>query len=171
MFYITGMVVENARTVAYSLYDVDSKKSIIVSSKSVKRMLKDEEEIVGFALYTDYRGKKYVRKNKRYMWRNLPEINGKGIPEKEEDKDILILIGSNGFKEVKQFVLVNSVGEMVICNMKELQERIKSNKIVGAVVNSLDRILFGNELELDDKWIEEAGFERDCNDMWKKKEA
>lgn len=171
MYFITGSIYENGKLAAYGLYNVEKKKAVIMSKKSVKKIVMAGEEVVGFIKYdNNITGLPYVRKHRGYMWKNLPELNGKGKPEQEEYLHNKVLIGTNGFKEVRQFVTVNSTGEVMVYGLEDFKEELRGNRITGAVLAEDGRILSRARNEISDKWLKDSGFKRDDNLIWKKEQ-
>ena len=172
MYFITGSIYENGKLAAYGLYNVKEKKAIIMSKRSVKESVLAGEEVVGFVRYENtINGLGYVRKHRGYMWKNLPELNGKGVPEQEEYIHNKVLIGTNGFKEVRQFVTVNSIGEIKVYSAKDFKEELKNDRITGAVLAEDGRILSKVRNEISDQWLKDSGFKRDDDLVWIKEQA
>lgn len=171
MYFITGRIVENGKLTAYGLYDLNERKATLMSKKSIKNLVVAGREVVGFERYENtFTGLAYARKNRGYMWKNLPDLNGKGEPEKPEDKHNKVLIGTNGFKELREFVTVNSTGEVNVYTSEEFKAELSKDCITGAVLAEDGRILSQVKNEITDKWLKEAGFERGKDKVWFKKE-
>lgn len=169
MYFITGKITENEKELAYGLYDTNTQRAMIMSKKATRQLVSAENEVLGFERFFNVsQGKVYVRKNKEFMWKGLPELNGKGEPENVEDKKMQVLIGSNGFKEVKSYITVNSVGEVRIYTKADMKKELIEGNIIGAALASNEQVMTYVNEEISDEWILKLGYKRNEIGLWAK---
>lgn len=169
MYIVVGKITENRRDKAYAVFGIREKKVCIITRKEVKRMLNADYDFFGMELRVNNNCGYNIHKNRSYYWKRIPEITGKGEPEKEEDKDIKILIGTNGYKEVRHYIVVSPAGKIELLTKEAIKQEIKKDNIIGATYSEDDRILAYINNEISDEWLEELGYEKDEEMMWHKK--
>ena len=167
MYVITGKILEDSKVVAYGVYDTDRKKAMIMAKEQVNNIVAHGITVIGFeCVYTTARGSYFVRKSKNFMWRELPELNGKGEPL---DKEKEILLGVNGYKEMKSYVTVNSLGGVRVYSKDEIIDKLSNdNNIIGAVLASDNRIIPMIKNTINDIWLIDCGFERGEGLYWQR---
>lgn len=170
MYIITGKITENGRDRAYTVYGIKEQRACFMSRKDVKSMLIRDEKFYGLEMNVNAYGNDNIHKTKTSIfWSRIPEMNGKCEPENPKDKDLKVLIGTNGYKEVRHFITANTLGQVFIYNKEEIQEEIRKGNIIGAINADDGRVIVYIKNELSDKWVANLGYERDENSMWRKK--
>ena len=167
MYIVTGKLLEDSKEVAYGVYDTDKKKAMLMAKEQVKNLVAHGITVIGFEhVYTPSRGSYFVRKSKNIMWKEIPELNGKGQPV---GKPMEILLGVNGYKEMKSFVTVNSLGGVKVYSKDEMVKKMaKDNNIIGAVLASDERIIPMIKNTVNDIWLIDCGFERGEGLYWQR---
>lgn len=173
MNIIVGKITEDSKDRAYMLFSVKEQKRRIMTREAVREALIKGEKILGFELNCNTYGRYNLRKSKSYIWKNMPELNGKGQPETDADGAVEIFIGTNGFKEVKVYVTVNSNGDIRIYSRDNFISRIEKagDTVIGAGLqdteDSKELNLYIKNM-LTDTWMEQLGFKRDEDFNWTK---
>lgn len=171
MYIVLGKITENGRDKAYTVYGINEQKACFLPRKEVKNMLINEKKFYGLEMNLNAYGNDNVHKTKTSIfWNRIPEMNGKCEPEDPKDKDLKVVLGTNGYKEVRHFITANTLGQITIYNKEEIQEEIRKNNIIGAINAEDGRVLVYIKNELSDKWVENLGYEKDKDAMWHKKE-
>ena len=171
MYFITGKLTENGKETAYSVYDTDKQRSIITGKKPIRQLVENGVNVYGFErFFNGTCGKFSVRKNREFLWKQIPELSGIGVPENPEDSDLQVLIGSNGFKEVKHYVTVNSIGIVKVYSKAEVKKEVASGNVIGMILDG-DRIIPLVTEEITDEWLKSLGYERNDSKQWRRREG
>lgn len=167
MYIITGKITEEGKDVGYSVYGLNEQRSCILTKKEVRNMLINKQTVFGMSIGEHFSSTRYTfKKCKPYLWAKLPEINGKGEPEREEDKDLQVMLGSNGFKELKVFVTVNTLGEISVYDEEGLKEQIHNGNIAGAVIDKRGKVINYINFDITDQWLMNLGYRRNDDKKW-----
>ena len=169
MYFITGKITENEKDLAYGVYDMEKQRAMIMSKKATRQLVSAGEVVCGFEkFFNGMQGKIYVRKNKDYIWKGVPELNGMGAPEDPKDNELQVLIGCNGFKEVKSYITVNSLGVVRIYNKSEIQDEVAKGIIIGASIGDTGHVVTYINEEVSNDWISSLGYKRNEIGLWTK---
>jgi len=168
MYIITGKITENKRDRAYTVFGIKEQKSGLLTRQEVKKMMISGEEVLGLNVNLNFNDGYNVHKNRSFLWKRIPEINGKCEPEDPKDKETQILVGTNGFKEARHFITVNSLGEIKVYSLDEVRQEIDKGHIVGAVNTANKKVIIQIKNELSDEWLQNLGYVKDKNSNWQK---
>lgn len=176
MNIIIGKIAEDGKDRAYMLYSVEEQKRMIITRDAVKNAMIDGMKIVGFELRQNYYGAYGLHKTKSYIWKKMPELNGKGKAKTEADEAVEIFIGTNGFKEVKVYVTINASGIIRVYSKDNFIRRMETDEytIIGAAIKlDSDQKEIRQDIKnmLTDTWMERLGFERNAEFNWMTKQV
>ena len=131
--YVIGKLESNNKTIAYKIYDSDSKESKIIAKKDIINAMKNGIEIIGLYHRINSKGCSVLQLNT-----NIPNIlklsTVDSLGNKIDDASnhcVYILLGIKGFNEFRQFHVID-----VNCQEYQLGiNEIKSKSIIGLSQN------------------------------------
>ena len=172
-FNIIGKITEGKRDSAYKMFDYQTKKSKVYLRKEVKNILNNGFRIEGFDLAVGNAGEYILKRKNTQLWKSMLQLDGKGMPEKEEDKDKIMLIGVNGFKQYKTYIGVDQLDNLYLYSIKEAADAVRDEKLIRGILCKDNRFIPCCTIHLTDTWMEDAGFIKDVKQeekIWVKKE-
>lgn len=124
--YIIGKLISNNKTIAYKIYDSDSKESKIIATKDIMKAMANGTEVHGLRYKVNITGAKNLFLNTNIN--NITKIDtvdchGKSLCENQT----YILIGIHGFEEARIFHVIDANCQKYEFSINE----IKDKNIVG----------------------------------------
>ena len=133
----------NGKLEACRLIDTETMNVRDISIKRIKDAVRSGTKIKGFTitrnndLYSGNIRETVVRdKGTKFSWNRIPNLTGIGELINQDDANNLTVIGWKGFAEAKQYYLVNYKGEQIKLSLTEFIEKLKSDEINGAILNT-----------------------------------
>ena len=167
MYIVTGKITEEGKEKAYSVFGIKEQKTCLVTKKELKQMVKNNADVCGYDILNSAGIKtKTFKKTKKFLWDRIPELTGRLQVENEKDKNLQILVGTNGFKEIKHYITVKPSGEIYVYSENKLKAEIRKNNIIGAVIDTNNRLMLYIHNEINDFWIMKLGYKRDEDGFW-----
>lgn len=168
MYIVLGKISEERKDRAYRLFNYETQEVKLFIRDEIMKILDHKVEITGLQIGYNSYGKINIRKNFHFMWKEgIPELKGDGNVEKE-DRQLKMIIGTNGYKTCKNYVLINPLGEITVYSEEEVKQRIKEGeRIVGLKLSSANVVMTYIKKDLSDTWLERLGFIKE-DGLWQR---
>ena len=136
-----GKITEDNKLTAVIVYDTTELERKLISLKELYEMARNQNNVCGVESYINTYGKVVIMRDKQYIWDNIPECNGKGLPEVEADRTKFVLLGSCNSRLKKGYVIVDVLGQIKVLGQADMKIKVQKSEIIGAKMRSNGRMV------------------------------
>lgn len=154
-----GKITEDKRIEAVIIYDTDKHEKKLISLKELYEVAKDKNNVCGVESYINAHGNVVAMRDKQYIWDNIPECNGKCIPEVKSDQEKFVLLGSCNSRLRKGYVLVNVLGQVKVLGHAEMKNEVQKSNVIGAKMRKNGRVVSYINNNFDSLELKKIGYE------------